>query len=194
MCDARCISRERDVVCSAGPCAVQRAVHGDADCRKVVFDRLSQLLFTQTRRMTRSKEDAEDLLQESLLHAIEHLDQLRVQRRVVPWARRIVRNTWLMSSRRGVYEPATFDSLEAHHSDLRFASSPLDAIFAEETIRRILRHVPELTNSLRWTFELRVLEGRSTEETAALLGITRFAVRTRLRRARQTLRRLGGIN
>jgi hypothetical protein len=99
MCDAPCISNHRDAVCSGGPCVVERAVQGDADSRKIVFERLSALLFTQTRRITRSREDAEDLLQESLLHAFKHLDQLRVEKRVVPWARRIVRNTWLMSNR-----------------------------------------------------------------------------------------------
>lgn len=188
-CQAPCLNGERNTKCIGRGCLVARAMSGDPIASEMVFERLAQVLLGQARHLCSDRADAEDLVQEALLHAWEHLQQLREKKQLLPWARSIVRNSFLMSRRRSLFAPARLDGLEAHESVLVVEARILERLAAAEAVRRLSRALDQLPSKLRRTFELRVLGGLSTEETARKLGVTRFVVRTRLRRARIALSR-----
>jgi RNA polymerase sigma-70 factor (ECF subfamily) len=65
---------------------------------------------------------------------------------------------------------------------------PGDAVLARERGEVLERAIVALPDSLRAAFVLRDIEGVSTKEAAAALGITESAVKVRLHRARLALR------
>ncbi len=188
-CQGPCLSGERNHECIGRRCLIGRAMSGDPIASEIVFERLAEVLLLQARRLCSAREDAEDVVQEALLHAWEHLQQLRVKP-ALTWARRIVRNSFLMSRRRSLFAPVRLDSLETHENALGIEARMVERITATESARRVLSALEQLPSKLRRTFELRVICGLSTQETARKLAVTRFVVRTRLRRARMALRRI----
>src|SRR5581483_3398251 len=62
--------------------------------------------------MCGSREDAEEVAQETLLKAFESFDQLRSPESVRAWVFRIARNACLMQRRRSIFAPAQEMSLD----------------------------------------------------------------------------------
>jgi len=130
------------------------------------------------RRLTRSREDAEDLLQESLVHAYTRLGQLRDQSRFRGWLLSIVRTRHLEKLRREKSRPqATCELPQLADA----GAEPFDA-----TVAAALAQLPSPQRELLSLF---YLDGLSLKETGQALGIRPQIVRQRLYRARQALRR-----
>ena len=68
--------------------------------------------------------------------------------------------------------------------------TPADDLEREQIRRLVQRQIELLPESFRSVILLRDVEGQDTEATAALLGISSAAVKTRLHRARLALRHL----
>jgi RNA polymerase sigma-70 factor (ECF subfamily) len=137
-------------------------------------------------------DDAEDAMQEALIRTYRHVAQVRDPEAFRPWLYRTVRNACLMSRRRKVHEPAVLESLDQPARPL--AIDPADPgrspeQMAENTrLRRRLRTaLQSLPAPYRVIVFLREMEGLSTREVAAVLGISEDNVKTRLHRARVAL-------
>lgn len=78
-CQGPCLSGERNHECIGRRCLIGRAMSGDPIASEIVFERLAEVLLLQARRLCSAREDAEDVVQEALLHAWEHLQQLWVK-------------------------------------------------------------------------------------------------------------------
>lgn len=129
-------------------------------------------------RLSTRREDAEDLLQESLAKAYSRFSQLRDASRFKGWLFSIVRSTHLDRLRRERARPpetAELPQLAAHETD------PLTRDIAEA-----LALLPQPQHELLSLF---YIDGLNLNETGQVLGIRSRAVRQRLYRARQALRK-----
>jgi len=139
-------------------------------------------------RLCKTHEDAEDLLQEALSHALVRIGQLREPERFKSWLMSIVRTRFLMQYRRKGLERERVslrdDDPGAGLVDYRAApgSDELAALVADA-----LKHMPE---DQREILNLFYLDGLSLVETAEVLGVSSGAVQQRLFRARGALRRV----
>jgi RNA polymerase sigma-70 factor (ECF subfamily) len=70
------------------------------------------------------------------------------------------------------------------------SAGPSDAVLTSELGQAIERAILTLPDSLRAAFVLRDIEGLSTREAAAALGIAESALKVRLHRARLALREM----
>ena len=151
------------------------------------------------RRLLRSEEDAEDALQDALLAAFASRRSFRGTSTVYTWLYRIVVNTCLMKIR--ARPPACMFSLDIPHptasgTGRRFndllgtVDEHVDVLEREETRATIRACIDQLPDGYRTIICLRDIERCSTAHTAKLLELSRVAVKTRLHRARQTLRLL----
>ncbi len=126
-----------------------------------------------------SRADAEDLLQDALIRAFRGLDSLRDETRITGWLFSIVRTVYLDRLRWERSRPQAFAEpppyLAAQDAD------PLSPAVAEALAR-----LPRVQQQLLALF---YLEGLSLTETGQALGIRPQAVRQRLFRARNALRR-----
>jgi RNA polymerase sigma-70 factor (ECF subfamily) len=136
-------------------------------------------------------EDAEEVAQETLLHAFERFDGLREPERVRSWIFRIAKNACLMQRRKSVFAPAHELSVEdlPPGDEPAGEDRPPDATYLRAELRAVLdRVIVELPPIYRAVVLLRDLEELSTEETAQILDLSVDVVKTRLHRGRQALR------
>ena len=129
----------------------------------------------------------EDVMQQAYVNAYAHLRQFDGRARFSTWLTRIAVNEALgRLRRRRQFEP--FDEEHARVEPFTTASPERQAFSGE--LRALLEWaIDELPDGSREAFVLRDVEGMSTADTAAALDVSEDVVKTRLSRARATLRR-----
>jgi RNA polymerase sigma-70 factor, ECF subfamily len=135
-------------------------------------------------RLLRHREDAEDLVQDAFLSALEHLDSFDLTRPFWPWLSRIIVNRGLdlaaARSKRAVY------ALDEDVSDTR--PSPAESAERgeiQDEFRRTLALLPERRRLVVQLFEV---DGFSVAEIAKLLDSSPATIRWHLHVARRQLR------
>jgi RNA polymerase sigma factor (sigma-70 family) len=145
-------------------------------------------LYRAAMRLTRSRADAEDLVQEVCLRAFPALDRLESLEYPLGWLLRVQYRVFVDTTRRRVRSPfvATADTAEA-----ALSTDPSPEEFAEATLmrRRLTRVWPELEAEQRALLALHA-EGYTLAELEAMTGLSKNAVGVRLHRARARLGRL----
>jgi RNA polymerase sigma-70 factor (ECF subfamily) len=130
-------------------------------------------------------EDARDAAQEAFIKAYVQLPRLRKTARFGPWLYRMAETTALNLAR-GRRSHLT---LEAAADLPAAASAPQDRAEQTELARQVNEALATLTEPTRLAVILRYVNGYSHDEIAAFLGASPGAVRTRLSRAKQQLRK-----
>ena len=141
--------------------------------------------------------DSEDAFQETLIVAYQNLPRKNFEneRALQSWLFRVVKNSCLMKRRRSKFAPLTFLSLESpfafeESNSLEIADSsgrPDKKLMQNELKTALGEAIESLPEEQKAVFQLRELEGKSTQETAALLGISQPNVKTTLHRAKNKL-------
>ncbi len=147
-------------------------------------------LYRAAMRLTRSRADAEDLVQEVCLRAFSALDRLESLEYPRGWLLQVQYRIFVDAARRRVRSPfvATAGTTDA---DRAFSTDPSPEEFAEASLRRrrLSRVWPELEPEQRALLALHA-EGYSLAELEAMTGLSKNAVGVRLHRARARLGRL----
>ena len=174
---------------------IVRAINRDKDAVSIIMARYNRRLFRIARSILKNDEDAEDALQAAYLRAFTNLAAFRHEAGLGTWLTRILINVALgyVRSQRAVVR---FDETGNSTSGATVVTFPGNGVvdperaMAQRQIRAVLEAaIDDLPNGLRTVLVARTLEGMSVEETSEALGITPQAVKTRLHRARQTLRK-----
>ena len=153
-------------------------------------------LYRLALRMMRDPNEAEDVLQETLLNAFKGIAHFDGRSSLKTWLYRIAYNTALMKLRgtkpQRISVEDTLDAEaqgqllpEALHDWCCLPERDFESNAAREELENAIRALPE---TLRAVFVLRELEGLSTIETANALGVSEQVVKVRLHRARLALR------
>lgn len=173
---------------------VRRAVKGDSKAQDVLFGRHRSRLYRLALRLLRSKEDAEDAVQDALLSAYRNLGSFEGRSLFSTWLTRIVVNAALVRMRRQRARPELF--LEDVSPDEQFSMAntlidgrpdPEQMYSSAETRHLVEGALEELSPSIRVAFELRELQELSNMEAAMLAGIHVGAFKSRISRARSQL-------
>jgi RNA polymerase sigma-70 factor (ECF subfamily) len=141
------------------------------------------------RRLSRSVEDGDDLFQEAVLRAYDKLANLRDESRFRPWFYAILLSVHRNRSRRGFWR--RFLSLEGKDGRPFEVSGDDGATWDEERrgAERVSRALAGLPPEQREAVVLFELDGFSIEEISAIQGASKSAVKSRLSRGRERLRR-----
>ena len=171
---------------------VERAQRWDAAAFRLIVKRHNQRLYRVARAVLDDETEAQDVLQETYIHAFMHLSEFRAEARLSTWLTRIALNEAL-DRRRQRRPMVDLEVIKAMPDPSSADRSDPEAATALADIRRLLeRAIVGLPEHFRIVFVMRDVEEMSTEETALLLGLRPQTVKTRLHRARRLLReRLG---
>lgn len=147
-------------------------------------------LTRMVRGLTRNDAITEDIVQQTVLKALIHADQFRFESTLKTWLTSIAMNEFRQVYRskwRTCSVPLTADTLERKPSS-DFDSPGLNYQVSEREML-IRKAVARLPGPYRSVVELCDLQSLSLREAAARLRLTVPAVKTRLKRGRQKLRR-----
>lgn len=145
--------------------------------------RYQDRIYNYAYRMTGSREDAQDLAQETFIRVYTHLDRFRVEERFSPWIYRITTNlclNHLKRRRRNV-------SLLPDSADVDGPALPDSALEASEERLILQQAIMGLPEHYRAVILLRHVEELSYEEIAQVTELPLGTVKTRLFRARELL-------
>jgi len=137
-------------------------------------------MFRYAAWLSRDRAIAEDVVQEALLRAWKSLDALRDEGAAKQWLLTIVRRENARYFERRRLETVDIDDLSPAQA-AELAESP------SQELRDMREAIFQLDDDYREPLVLQVLMGYSTNEIAAMMGLTQGAVLTRLHRARQKL-------
>jgi RNA polymerase sigma-70 factor, ECF subfamily len=177
------------------PRLVQAAKSGDDEAFRILFNHYYPNVFRVVVRITRNNEDAEDALQEALLKAYCNLKQFQGHSQFYTWLVRITMNEALMNLRKRRYTQVPLEEVvETEKGTVRREfedrSNDPERRYAEQELRETLAQALEsLSPRLCAAFVLRNVEEMSMRETAAVLGLSASAVKSRVVRARSRLRK-----
>lgn len=173
---------------------VEAAQSGDLSAFEKLVQRYERKIFRLAQHMTGNEHDAEDVLQETFLKAFSKLDQFQRNSRFYTWLVRIALNESFMRLRKRRGDTVSLDQEidtgeEMIPRDVADWHPNPEQQYASVEIKDILdRAIGSLSLPYRLVFQLRDVEGLSTEETADVLRISVPAVKSRLLRARLQLR------
>lgn len=170
---------------------IARLKAGDEAACAACIEAHSPALYRLALRITGDPDEAEDVLQDTFLSAFRSLHAFDGRSALGTWLYRIAHNAALMRLRKR-RPTASLDEMEGEDAPPLFSDTkaPDELVAEHETAEALSTAILALPQSLREVFVLREVEDRSTAETAELLQISEGAVKTRLHRARQALRRL----
>jgi RNA polymerase sigma-70 factor (ECF subfamily) len=159
----------------------------DAALFEMLMRRHNQRMYRMARAVLRTDDEVEDVLQQAYLNAYQHLDQFEGGAQFSTWLTRIVLNEAL--GRRRWQGSQFMPGEETMLSLVDDKTRDPEQQAASSELRRVLEEeVTSLPDAFRAVFIMRDVEGLSTSETAACLGISDDLVKTRLHRARTVLR------
>ena len=174
-------------------------IAGDPRAFEPFVERFGPLILNFGRRMCGQRDDAEEVLQETLLRAYRSLPRLKDPSALKSWVYRVAANSCMKLRRGGPPRRARSLSLDTllpapgpdgAPPDLSdWSGQPIDRLLRRELRGVIETAILELPKPFRAVVVLRDQEGLSTREVAGVLGISETLVKVRLHRARLALRR-----
>src|SRR5712671_499482 len=169
--------------------------HGPRCCREersrkafeILVKRHQERIFLVARRITRRREDAEDVVQQSFQKAFTHLRKFEGRSAFSTWLTRIAITEALMLLRRsrGLRE-VLIDDLNGNEEtttalQIPDASPDPEASYSQrERAEMLSLAMNELSPGTRKAIRLRELDERSSEEAARIMGISVSALKGRM--------------
>jgi RNA polymerase sigma-70 factor (ECF subfamily) len=162
------------------------------------FARLVEAYYTPIYRlglkMLGDSADAEDVLQNTFLKALQHLPDFEGRSSLSTWLYRIAANEALMMLRKRrptIPLDENPDDTDDGFMPTQFTDwccLPEQEFLTDESKHHLDEAIQRLPETLKVVFLLRDIEGLSIRETSEALGLSETAVKTRLLRARLHLR------
>ena len=169
---------------------VARLREGDAAAFDAVHEAFQTRLFTFLLRLSRRRDVAEDLLEETWLRLVKHAHRLRPDTHLAAWLFTVARHVHVSYVRSRLLEDSAIAGVMALWPCNVERSSPFEDVAANELQRRIERALAFLPLPSREALLLVAVAGLDHKDAAAVCGISAEAFRQRLSRARASLARV----
>ena len=161
---------------------VQGCLDGDRQCQESVYATYSRRMFGVCMRYARSREEAEDFLQDAFLKVFSRLHQFKAAGSFEGWIRKIVIHTIMENLRKKslMFKVVDIDEAEDEGGREPFPDSV--------SIWELVTLIQELSPGCRAVFNLYAIEGYTHAEIAGLLGIRTGTSKSHYFTARRILR------
>jgi RNA polymerase sigma-70 factor (ECF subfamily) len=188
---------------------VQMTLKGDKEAYRALVERYQSRLFSTALDIVKTREDAEDVVQETFVKAFLSLGQFKGQSSFYTWLYRICFNMAIDIRRKagrrggthlefkehlGVNRAAVEDGAResggggtGHHPQR--VEGPHDALARKELGHKIQEVLGELSEEHRAVIMLREIDGLDYDEIAKAIGVPKGTVMSRLFYARKALQK-----
>jgi RNA polymerase sigma factor (sigma-70 family) len=160
---------------------------GNAAAFDCIYVEFNQRLFSFLARLSRNRDLAEDLLEETWLRFADAAPKLRSDTSLGPFLFTVARNLYVSYCRSRLIEDSQAVEMLGLWPLGTPHPSPFESTVASETGRRIEAALADLPATYREALLLTAVEGMRPAEAALVCGITPEAMRQRLSRARAAI-------
>lgn len=188
---------------------VRMTLQGDKEAYRALVERYQGRLFTTALDIVKTREDAEDVVQETFVKAFLSLGQFKGQSSFYTWLYRICFNMAIDIRRKAGRRGGTHLEFKEHLGVNRSAveggaresggggvgllpqrvEGPHDALARKELGRKIQEVLATLSEEHRAVIMLREIDGLDYEEIAKAIGVPKGTVMSRLFYARKALQK-----
>lgn len=172
----------------------------DAKAQKIVYERFAPMMLGVCMRYTRTREEAEDIMQEGFLTVFTKIEQFADKGSFEGWVRRIMVNAALMHFRKyndlqnatSFGEESRISSVpdeveeEVDEGNLSVKDRIQHADFSRDELLEVIQELPD---GFRMVFNLAVFEEYKHKEIADMLGVAEATSKTQLLRARKLIQK-----
>lgn len=173
---------------------VSAAQRGSSEAFEALEKTYSHRLYRTIISITKTPEDAEDALQDTLLQAYSSLSGFEGRSTIYSWLTRIAINSALTILRRRrarpeiLFDPNETPEEDSPHFELKDPAPGAEEICDQrQRLFRVFHAILNLEPTLRAPFLMKITQGWSIKQIGRALGISDTAVKTRLHRARLRL-------
>lgn len=164
---------------------------GDTEAFETIMRRYNQHLYRIARSILRDEHEAMDVIQETYIKAYYQLHQFKGPDGFVHWLSRITKNEALIRVRKSSRIKYILDDPLYFHPEIESQSQQPLAEIADQELQELLEDaIDTLPLDSRCVFVMRAIQQLSTRETALSLDLTEQVVKTRLHRAKRTIRKI----
>jgi RNA polymerase sigma-70 factor (ECF subfamily) len=178
---------------------VDRFKNGDQAAFNEMVSRYWDRIYSMVHQLLRNQQDAEEVTQDAFIRAHRGLANFRGDSAFSTWlyqiATNLARNRYWYWWRRKRDKSVSIDAPIGQENDLTLSDvipaeveSPDDITVTQEFVERIGKGMDRLSSKHREILVLRNVKNMSYEEIAAILGISVGTVKSRIARARESLR------
>jgi RNA polymerase sigma-70 factor (ECF subfamily) len=160
---------------------VEKSKLGDRIAQYKLYEQYVDAMFNIGIRMLKSKEDAEDIVQESFIKAFKNLNSFNYESTFGAWLKRIVVNNcinFLKLKKMAVTE------IETHEFYLTEEKLPE---VNELDIKKVKKGIDLLPNGYQQIINLYLIEGYDHNEISEILGLTVSTSKSQYHRAKKKL-------
>lgn len=164
---------------------VTEALKGELEAFEQIVDAYKNKLFSFLVKLTASRQDAEELLQEVFIRAYHHLQKYNDRWMFSTWIYRIALNTyrtWQKTRKRHQTLPIHEEMISGARLD-----NPEEAFALKEQHREVVGFIQGLKEKQRIALILKYVKGFSYEEIGKILGISEEAAKMKVFRAREAI-------
>lgn len=163
---------------------VHRVKGGDASAYDTLVRRHLARATSIARRLLGNADDAEDLVQDAFMRALDRIGSFDARRTFAPWFYRLLINTGLNARK-----ARALRAVEPERNDVPSrGATPLEMTERKEVRERFVAALAALPPRQRLVVSMFEVDGLTTAEIAEALGISPETVRWHHHQARQSLR------
>lgn len=173
------------------PALIGRAQEGDREALKALLEEVSSPVRQWALASTGDPNDAADLVQEVLILLVRKLPTYRGGSRFLTWLYTVTRNQAKEAHRKRGRQQRKMEHFTARGAPDSAVPPDQEGRIDEGRVRELVTgFLTELPQRQREVFQMAELQGLSSQEISAVLGLGVGGVRAALFKARRTLRRL----
>ena len=161
---------------------MQKAVKGDASAQALLYQQFSKAMFHICLRMSKNRNAAEDILQDSFIIAFKNLHQLKEASQFAGWLKRIVVNECIRQTKQNWQWQDWEEEFD------QFSNEQETEWWKLVNIEMVYQQIKSLPEGCKQIFNLYVFEDYSHKEIAVLLSISESTSKSQYHRARQLLK------
>lgn len=160
---------------------VRGCMREDRSFQSLLYEKYSNKMFAICMRYSNTREEAEDVLQDSFIKIFNKISSFRGDGPLEGWMRRVMVNTALKSRDK---RRLKFESGDIEHAPEQGMAAKAISKMGEKDILRLISELPE---GYKLVFNLYAVEGYSHKEIGAMLDISESTSRSQYSRARHQL-------
>lgn len=167
---------------------IKKAKNGNKGAFNILVNKYYTRVYASLFSFTKSKEDSEDLAQQTFVKIWQQLHSFRGESAFFTWVYRIAINlakNYVASS--GYKKQKINTSIDESEIEINSFEDLESIVIHNQSLNNINNYISKMPESLKTAFTLREVEGKSYEEISIITDTPIGTVRSRIFRARESI-------